>query len=459
MRYSGDDYCYAAYSTRLGFLRDAWISFFSVSDYNGNRFSLTFFSALVDQFHPRANGVLPGVAILLLISGMVFLILAVIKLGCQPILKAEILALAIIIVFFTLFEAPDLAQILYWRSGMLPYLAPIITGTFLLALIVWQAQAKKISWLVLVGVFLLAWIGGGFSETAVALQITTLLLFLLWVVLPWRRKDDKGKRMGVTAASGLLGSLIAMMLLILSPSNLPRLANLPSHPGWLDFLSMILNDSRIFISWSIKTLYLPNLIMILIIGILSVRIHQDQPKESHSTPRRLVVKLILVPVLTEILILACCAPSAYIRSEYPELRALITARIVMVGAAACFAWFMGEGTSLIINRFKPSLTKWLPMGAILSVVLGIYPLMATTNILADLPRFERWAYFWDQRDRQIRIQKQNGVLDLQVVQIDHIIPRVAELSPDENYWYNNCAEAYYGVHSIRANQPGWDNQP
>src|SRR5450759_2615643 len=60
MRYSGDDYCYEAYESRLGFWRDLWVSYFSVFDYNGNRYALTFLSAVSDQFGPRVNGVIPG---------------------------------------------------------------------------------------------------------------------------------------------------------------------------------------------------------------------------------------------------------------------------------------------------------------------------------------------------------------------------------------------------------------
>jgi hypothetical protein len=40
--------------------------------------------------------------------------------------------------------------------------------------------------------------------------------------------------------------------------------------------------------------------------------------------------------------------------------------------------------------------------------------------------------------------------------MDNIIPDVAELQPDPDYWYNNCAEWYYDLDRLSANLPGWD---
>jgi hypothetical protein len=48
-------------------------------------------------------------------------------------------------------------------------------------------------------------------------------------------------------------------------------------------------------------------------------------------------------------------------------------------------------------------------------------------------------------------------MDLEVVEIDHIIPDVGDLYPSPKHWHNVCASAYYGVNTISANQPGWDD--
>lgn len=56
MRYSGDDYCYAAVLSEYGFWEAQRRSYFEVTTYHGNRYSLTLFSHLADLFGPKANG-------------------------------------------------------------------------------------------------------------------------------------------------------------------------------------------------------------------------------------------------------------------------------------------------------------------------------------------------------------------------------------------------------------------
>ena len=46
--------------------------------------------------------------------------------------------------------------------------------------------------------------------------------------------------------------------------------------------------------------------------------------------------------------------------------------------------------------------------------------------------------------------------EIEVAELDQIIPEVAELSPDPDHWYNNCAEWFYDIQVLAANQPGWD---
>jgi hypothetical protein len=91
-------------------------------------------------------------------------------------------------------------------------------------------------------------------------------------------------------------------------------------------------------------------------------------------------------------------------------------------------------------------------------ILFIYPIYASMKIYNDYPKYQRWATFWDKRDQEIRSAMQKNIMNLEVVNIDHIIPQVGDLSADPGYWYNGCAAGYYGVGSISANQPGWDTQ-
>jgi hypothetical protein len=144
MRYNGDDYCYGAMITRYGLLKAQWFSYFLPMPYHGNRYFLTFFSGLSTLFGPYANAVLPGLAIVLWIIGIVFGLHQVARLTRLHLSHLDTLLIAEILVFFSLYQAPNLSQSLYWRSGMLPYLAPIIGNIFLITVLLKNFQQAKI---------------------------------------------------------------------------------------------------------------------------------------------------------------------------------------------------------------------------------------------------------------------------------------------------------------------------
>ena len=190
-------------------------------------------------------------------------------------------------------------------------------------------------------------------------------------------------------------------------------------------------------------------------GLSVIRFLRSGQRITRSTGR-LLLAATSIPVVSYLLIVFCVAPSAYAQSSYPVARAMVIARFVTVIAAAVLGAEIGRAAALSIS--SAGQTRALTWLACLFIVLTyIYPIQAAPGVLAEIPRYRRWAAFWDARDLEIRRARGRGQSDLLVVRIDHIIPSVAELSPDPGYWYNNCAERYYDAGSISASLPGWDD--
>ncbi len=87
--------------------------------------------------------------------------------------------LAALAMFFSLYRAPNPYQILFWRSGVVSYLAPIVLLVYLAALILHQlhdpfSHSGQL-WSSLL-IFAIVLITGGTSETIATLQIIILLL-------------------------------------------------------------------------------------------------------------------------------------------------------------------------------------------------------------------------------------------------------------------------------------------
>jgi hypothetical protein len=449
----GDDYCYEAALVGRGFWEAQWYSYLSETTYNGNRYSLTLFSGIASLFGPKANAVLPGLAIAAWLVGIFFAIHETLKAVGSRLPIVTIFLGAQVLIFFTLYLAPELSQVLYWRSGMLPYLAPLIANTYLIFLILLQINSSHRRWPLLCGTALLAFLAGGFSETGTSLQAAYLGMVTLWAMwASYRQKTGKDPVI-LPATFALAGTLIAIAALILSPTNTARLDNLPAHPDFLTLAKMTFIYARDFALSSLRSQPVPNLVMGLIfavLGALSIR-----PETVHRNTHTLKW-IAFIGSAAFILLLSSMAAFAYVQSSYPEPRALVTARFVMNLAIIFSSWIVGRGAAALLNKNRRIILLATGAAAILLLFFSFYPLRATHGIVSELPRYQKWSSFWDVRDRELRSAGMSGIQQVEVVQIDHIIPRVGDLSSDQDSWYNNCAETYYGLLSISANLPGWD---
>ena len=456
MRMSGEDYCYAAVVREHGFWQAQLHSYMDSPPYSGNRYSLTLFSGIAGAFGPRINGVLPGAMIVLWVGATAIAVRQMAVLAERPLLLAEASLLATFLVFATLYQAPELAQVLYWRSGMLPYLAPLVANTILVGIVLVLARRRSAPAWAYAAIGLLAFSAGGFSETAVALQTGFIAMAYAATWAAHKSGASWASQALKLWGAALGGTALAMMVLIVSPGNLPRLTKLPTSPDALTILSASLRRAFSFIQDSLRGLPVPNAYTFALPALISFSHAWRKPNPAPGGTRRALVHLAIVSFATYTLIVLTMAPSAYAQSARPEPRAQVATRFAMVMGVAMLGWLVGRRAWPVLGRGQKAGPALILVTTLLLAGFWTYPLHASSKILAETLRFQRWAELWDVRDREIRGAKAQGILKLQVMELDHVIPRVGELSPNPDYWYNNCAETYYGVEEIRATLRGWD---
>ncbi len=450
MRYSGDDYCYGAFLTQYGFWGAQVNSFLIKTPFHGNRYSLNLISGLSGLFGPYANGVLPGLAVLLWIIGGTTVILQARRLLQINLSHIEALLIAEFLVFITLFQVPDVKQSLYWRSSMLPYLAPLIVNTILFGYILHWIQKKKLTPLAFVIAFVLALLGGGFSETGVALQAGYLTLAFIAAWIGTKVGWKLGRHALYLAGIALLGTLLSFVLLIAAPTNPP--VDAASDPIRLIFLSF--DFAGDFIRESFQGLPLPNFVnFVFFAGIAALFVFR-QESPFHYPGKPFLRNLLWVAGISFFLTVCCIAPTVYVYSRYPSPRALTGARYAMVLGVSGLGVIIGTKTAAWLKTSWPEnlLTRIFPsIGmALLLCSMGLYTLRAGARIYQEIPRYQEWGSLWDSRDQEIRAAREQGIKDVEVEPMDKIITWVAELSENPGAWYNICAANYYGVNSIRA---------
>ena len=455
MRLSGDDYCYAASLTMYGFWKTQWYSYLHAMPYHGDRYSLTFFSSVSNLLGPYANAVLPGLVLLLWLIGCGLVIFSFAAIAHHGLYKLEALCLSEAFVFLTFYQDPNLAQTLYWRSGMLPYTASLVVITFLLALILRKGLLQRINGWAMGLALGLALIAGGFSETGVSLQAGILIVLAGALVYSYLATKEWKVQLAKITAAAFAGCLVAGVTLAVSPSIHHFLVEPFTIYKVTNSIRLASLASWAFMTQSLKGLPIPNFVTFLTFGIVSILSSLRNPRNQINLRHYFLTGPVCAILTCFFLVALCMLPNELARTLYPDPRVLITARAVLVATVAACGYLVGRGVTYFIQTI-PQKRFLQVLSIVVLVPVYFYPLHAVPSILSPTPIYYKWSTLWDQRHRDILAAKRNGIAEVHVMKLKNILPGIGDLSPDPSYWYNRCAAEYYGVQTIIADQPGWN---
>src|SRR5258708_213475 len=216
-RYTADDYCWAAVLRTEGFLA-AQVSWYTIYS---PRYAFTFIVNVVELAGPAIVPALPIAAILIWLATLTWTLRQFGLRFVPALLMAELAALA------TLQTAPDLPQSLYWQTGMLTYLLPLIMATFLLGWIRRASASGRLSYLALALCALTTFVAGGLSETYLIPQNTALTLALLACAALWYRGQARPVWLAYLAAA-LAGGVLALVAIVVAPATAIRVSGTPA---------------------------------------------------------------------------------------------------------------------------------------------------------------------------------------------------------------------------------------
>jgi hypothetical protein len=452
MRYLGDDYCYGGMLTKYGFWGSINHSYLNPGPFHGNRYSLTVFSELFGLFPPQMNGVLPGLVILLWVLSLALLFQNLRTSLFKSLSKLETWLIASLLVFFTLFTATDLPDSIYWRSGMLPYGAPIVTGLFLFAGIQKGMQFSNISWMRAGILFLLAFLSGGFSETATAIQFTVLIIWLFNQSTQQQTDRPHRQTHQKLILAALAGTVLAMFLLYISPATRSKLSEISFLERSIQAAGMSARHALDYLLGSLRGQPIP--LLLVIISTFSLAL-LTSPR-SKSQPQKIAPilgRLLFLGGICFLLISANMGPYAFARYVYPNERALLPAHFILILTLAFAGWLLGRYSIQFLFSGQKISKAILLIALLLQCGVYLYGLRAASQTFPEASVYQTWSSQWDLRDERIRTAISSGASEIEVEQIQSPLPGGGELKPSPRFWYNGCAAKYYGIKSISASLP------
>jgi uncharacterized protein DUF6056 len=402
-RYTADDFCWAGVLRTEGFVNANahWYLLYSP------RYAFTFLVNVVELIGPAIVPALPASAIVVWVAILTWTFAQFNMKRLPALAVAEVCALA------TLQTAPDLPQSLYWQTGLLTYLLPLLLATFLIG---WVRRGNNTWWAVLVS-GAITFFAGGLSETYLIPQnVAITLALLVALVLKSRRAH---------LAAALAGGVLGLLVIVLAPATASRIQGTPADL-WLAL------SAAIATGWY-------QLVHVLRYFPLTVLLSLFVPAIIGAGPCRVSRQWVLIVTGAVLVTLPFCYfPSFYAQNGNPPSRSLIVPGAVFVG----YMVFLGFVARDVAARWLPQTRRALAVAACALIPLGV-----AVTTLPDVVNAAQYATVFDAEDRQIRASADTGQTDLTVQPLP---PNYGEdfVGPDRQDWFNQCVARYYGVASI-----------
>ncbi|HSE19880.1 MAG TPA: DUF6056 family protein [Pyrinomonadaceae bacterium] len=422
------------------------------------RFSYTFLNSLAALFGPAMPRVVPALLLTLWFAAAVWASYQIHALA-GSISWPRVFLFPAFIIFATLETAPNVSQSLYWQSASLTHVAPFIPLSLYVGLVSQGVgQRHKPFWckLNLACAGILTFVAGGLSDAYTVFQSCGLILSILALEIFAGAQLKSSVRPYLVV--GLVGSLLALTILVASPGNSIRQGFFPRRLNGFDVLVVTIRYSVGFVGKLVFT----NLLIVLVSVTLPlfVVLREFSVTDAPRWDRRVCIRLLLLTPVTVILLIICCTgASVYAISVMLPERARILLSLVVICGIVVWSRAAAEYVAAELHGISREGKQIISISAtVLQVCLVISPLVSCFSIFTIREQARSFAADWDRQDARLKAAKQDGVADVTVPQIGDFQSRIGKgpselhLRADPGFWINQVTATYYGLKSVRANE-------
>lgn len=432
-----DDWCYNADFKNLGFLETVAGYAYNVT-YTPSRYSVTIFAGLIQAFEIPGMQLMTPLTIIFWVAGLAYLFYNFVGMVGHRFSKWLVVLAAAIIVYFSIYFSPHIYQSLYWRTGMLTYVTPLVFLPWIFVFITGQSKHEKPSRLLTVFIFLLALLGGGFSEASCTVLVSTLGLYTLIAGIGYRQKRPWAVKTLVPALVALVGAIAAMVLLVFAPTTQVRAERYGEPAGLIELAVLLYQFTYAFFVLSIKD---TRNILLILMSVFSGFLFF--PSIKSDKPLKILLLATAVGLLSVLLVAASLAPSAYVERGLPADRTIIIPRFIAVFGFVVAGWLSGLALREMFTA------RWLEILAVVLLLISYaFPLYSLKVTAEKVPIYAQRAQAWDAREATIQAALADGQERVDVFAIDGLpVGGIRDFDPPgkTGFWITRCAMDYYDI--------------
>jgi Family of unknown function (DUF6056) len=455
-RYVADDYAQVVGVRLRGFWSQQFVEYRSWT----GRFASTAAVSAAGMLNEQVARVLPG----LLLAVWVVLLYWLGGRFVPRVGRVGRLLLATGIVFATIQITPSPFLSIYWMTGSLTYVMPLLLATLLVTLVCGpDLHASRRMGLALAVAFV-AFVAGGADETYLVAQTTALTMAVAVAASPWAAIS---RRKFFVLASGLLGSLIAAGVVLAAPGNAIRSAAIAhvvkDRPSVLELPGLTAGFADDFFRALFATHWMSLLSIAVLAGLIAAR---SDATERSLKPRWIVMGAVTIAAF--LVVTFAIAPSAFEEARLTVDYAQIVLVYICVCVVAAFGWLCGQEIRILAHRTRRVRSMPLQLRRVIStsliaivgagVIVG--PAIATQSIVSSIPAIQGYAATKDAEAMAAREAHAAGRLSatvppLSMVDDIGIFSHSAyeDLMHDPAFWINRDEAEFYGLASLDTSTP------
>lgn len=453
--YTADDYCTAGLQRADGFFGAQlyWYQFWS------GRVTFYFVVGLVEYAGPRVVQVLPAIAISVWVCVGAWTLLPVARLQRWPAPMGSAAVGSAAVILVCLSGAPRLDQSLYWMTGMLTYLLPIVLMTgyagWLIRRVLARASGRP-SRLEMFGSGAFLCITGGLSEVSLAVQLTLLGLATFWALLLLRSERHQALR--TLLVGGLMASVISAVIVVIAPGNYVHEATVTGSVHPPSELPLALRASVDFVGLFARAVQFrarPAVLLLLVLSLgwgVFARL-ADRAPHARGRWSWYVATIAARLVCGWVVLIAASVPGYFAQQwDVPERAQFVAVWMVAITLATT-GYLAGRALGETAERLglRNQAGMWRSAWWAVLLLAAVAPLPAARDALALVPGDAAYAADWDALDATLRADASIGGPAV----LDRTLPAhfgFEFLGSDPGLYPNPCVSRFYGLPSIRVSQ-------